>query len=283
MPGAATLGLFEVETDTTSDAIARLLVVSAGEWARRHGCTEILAPVDVNTWFSYRFVLPSGDARSEPAPYAWEPVQPAEYPALLGRLGFTEFERYATLGGRLPECEGSGASDTTCATEDAFEHALDAGYRFVGLDATTDLGCLLDELHPLCMAAFRDNLLFEPLSKDHFRALFTGSIAASDCTLSQCVRDREGRLAGFALVLADRGTVAVKTIAIAPKHRGRRLSTALVHLVLRRATALGHRQFVAALVRRGNRSESLALPCLAAASDQWRREYVLLRCELETP
>jgi hypothetical protein len=58
--------------------------------------------------------------------------------------------------------------------------------------------------------------------------------------------------------------------------RGRRLSTALTHLVLARAAERGHRAVISALVRAGHASERLSGPHLLSGVRTWTREYGLL-------
>ena len=94
------------------------------------------------------------------------------------------------------------------------------------------------------------------------------------------MRDGSGRLAGFVLAFVDGDTAVVKTIAVTPELRGKRISSALVHLVLKASVERGLRTVVSALVRRGNTSEHLASPYLKLGVTPWKREYILMRRSL---
>ncbi|MEK7401539.1 MAG: GNAT family N-acetyltransferase [Gemmatimonadota bacterium] len=274
---AAAVGLVELAVGEAGANAARAIVDAATEWAEQAGLDELIAPVDVNTWFSYRFLLPPAPGPVPPAPFAWEPAQPDDYPRVFAALGFEELERYQTLGGDLTQAEGEDAATVLAATEMAFKKAAQAGFTFHRLETPDALAPLLDELHALCMDAFRDNLLFEPIPLELFRALYAESSGGRDATLTHWVRDAIGRLAGFVLAFVDGDTAVVKTIAVTPELRGKRISSALVHLVLKTSVARGLRKAVSALVRRGNTSEHLSSPYLKLGVTPWKREYVLMR------
>jgi hypothetical protein len=278
VPSAAVLGLFEVDLAAPADAATRLLLDATDQWARANGIPQVFAPVDVNTWFCYRFSLPARGRGAAVTPYEWEPAQPPEYLSLFRRCGFAEAERYITVG--LSDALGGVAlSGAVRYTAGAFRDAVAAGYRFERVASAGRLDNLLGDLHGLCMDAFRDNPLFEPLPVDLFRRLYASAASARDCGLTYVVRDTRGRLVGFVFAFADGDAVIIKTIAVAREARGRRLSTALTHLVLAAGSEAGYRTFVTALVRRGNTSELLIRPHLVPGVRRWQHEYVLLRRE----
>lgn len=274
---AAAIGLIELAAGTAGLDAVRAIVDAAAEWAERAGLGELIAPVDLNTWFAYRFLAPPVPGPPAPPPFAWEPAQPAEYPQLFESLGFAELERFQTMGGDLDEAVGESAAAVLAATETALQNAAQAGFTFHRLETAGALAPLLDELYPLCMEAFRDNLLFEPIPLELFRSLYAESAGGRDASLTHWVRDGSGRLAGFVLAFVDGDVAAVKTIAVTPALRGKRISSALVHLVLKTSVERGLRKVVSALVRRGNTSEHLSSPYLALGVTPWKREYVLMR------
>lgn len=271
--GAAALGLFEANLDAISRA-GGMIIDAAAEWARTNGRSEIFAPLDVNTWLSYRFLVHS-DPLGGPDLYAWEPAQPREYCDLFEQHGFEEAERYHTIGLQHKGDVGLATGlEQTALARAAGERA---GYRFQQLESPDDMAAVIDELHPLCMDAFRDNFLFEPIPLELFRRLQTTVAAGRDCSLSHVVRDAGGALVGFVFVFLDRGDVVIKTIAVKPEARGRHVSTALIHAVLQAAAARGCKSIVSALVRQGNTSEFLSQRHMHEDVSTWRREYVLLR------
>lgn len=273
----ASLGLFEIEVDRTAHPAGRFLIDEACQWAFARGLPEVYAPVDVNSWFNYRFLVPPHGENAAVAPYPWEPAQPEAYLALFRDTGFGDAEWYRTVGAEFEDRSGPGIDAPIGHTAKAFDAADAAGYAFECVDQPAKLAPLLDEMHTLCSEAFRDNLLFEPLPVDLFRRLYGGAAAARDCSLTQIVRDPAGRLAGFVFAFVDGDAVVIKTIAVIPEERGRHLSTALTHLVLANAAERGYRKFVSALVRRGNTSEFLSQPHLVPGLRAWTHDHVLLR------
>ena len=276
--GTASLGLFEIAIGRhTTHRTGRRLIDTACEWARGRGLTEVYAPVDINSWFNYRFLVPPEGENLAVAPYPWEPARPEAYLALFREAGFEDAEWYRTVGAEFDERSGSSMDAPVRYTAKAFDAAVAAGYGFQRVGSAAELAPLLGEMHALCSAAFADNLLFEPLPLDVFRRLYGSAAAARDCSLTHTARDPAGRLAGFVFAFVDDGAVVIKTIAVIPEERGKRLSTALTHLVLTGAADRGHRKLISALVRRGNTSEFLSRPHLVPGLATWTHEYVLLR------
>jgi hypothetical protein len=275
-PGTAVIGLFELEPGPCLAATGELLIAGASEWATRTGHDRVFAPVDLTTWFNYRFMLPAEGNGAAVPPFGWEPAQRPAYITLFRDAGFADADRYRTVGATLDDAGPFAVGRSIEATRGAYETAVAAGYAFERLGSLECFASVVDELHPLCTDAFRDNPLFEQLPLATFRRLYAGAAASRDSTLSHVVRRPDGRLAGFVFAFVDRGDVIVKTIAVTRDVRGRRLSTALTHLVLARGAERGHRAFVSALVRAGNTSQFLSEPHLRPGMRSWSHEYVLL-------
>jgi GNAT superfamily N-acetyltransferase len=272
--GGTALGLFEVAPDSV-DSAGALVIEAASMWAVANALPDIFAPLDVNTWLSYRFLIQPDATLAGPERYSWEPAQPREHLELFSRHGFEEAERYRTIG--LQHKGDVGLADAVRHTAPARAAAEAAGYRFQRLDTADEIGVLMEEIHRLSMGAFRDNYLFEPIPLEMFRAMYAGAAASRDCSLSHIVRDAAGAIAGFVFVFIDRGDVIIKTIAVGPEARGKHVSTALIHLVLARAAERGYKTIVSALVRCGNTSEFLSQRHMHDDVATWRRDYVLLR------
>jgi ribosomal protein S18 acetylase RimI-like enzyme len=279
-PGVATMGLFEMAITPGGASAGRALIEAGVDWAIATGHHALYAPVDVVTWFSYRFLIPPADDDAAVPPYAWEPAQPDEYPSLFLAHGFEEAERYITTG-TIYEASAGDSLEAVRVTNRAYAAAAAAGYRFEQLAGAEQLDALLEELHPLCMDAFSGAVLFEPLPVPLFRRLYMSAAASRDCSPTHVVRDAGGQLTGFVFAFVDGDAVVIKTIAVAAEARGRHLSTALSHLALRTGAERGLRSFVSALVRRGNTSEFLAQAYVVPGVRAWKHEYVLLRKNLE--
>jgi hypothetical protein len=273
-PGAAGISLFECGPGVNRDANTGMLIDAACRWANDHGCPEIYAPVDLNSWFSYRFLLPPAPHATLGRLYAWEPVQPLEHVAAFVRRGFQEAERYHTLIGEFDE---SARAALSAMPTPAASRAQADGYVFEQLTEPAGLPALLREAHGVCMDAFAGTLLFAPIDAELFVGILLAGASTRDCTLTHWVRDGSGRMAGFALAFVDDGAAVVKSVAIAPEARGRHLSTALTQLVVKTALARGHTTFISALIRSGNTSEFLLSPYIPRGTNVMKHEYVLLR------
>ncbi len=270
------IGLYEAVPGEAGDVATSMILDAGLAWASARDLGELVAPVDANTWFSYRFVLPPPEGSTAPPPFGWEPRNPPEYPERFRRHGFTDRERFETVGFRCPRSGPYPPEMFVAHTRKGWESAVGAGFSVERLDGRADLPAFLDELHPVCMAAFTDNPFFDPVPPALFRAMFGEALARTRGHLTFYARDGSGRLAGFVFAFPDRDAIVVKTVAVAPEARGGGLSSALLHAVFRPAVEAGADRFVSALVRRGNTSEFLVSPHMAPAVDTWSREYVLL-------
>ncbi|HSM04702.1 MAG TPA: GNAT family N-acetyltransferase, partial [Longimicrobiales bacterium] len=81
----------------------------------------------------------------------------------------------------------------------------------------------------------------------------------------------------------DGGAAVVKSIAVSPEHRGRHLSTALIHHLLAAAEPAGVHEMISALVRTGNTSEFLSRRHLMPGVGTWRHRYAVLGRPVEAP
>ncbi len=278
--GAGLVGLYEAGEGREGDATTERILEAALEWATTQGLGELFAPVDSSTWFSYRFTVPASSPGSDRPPYHWEPTHPPSYLSRFRQLGFEDVEFFETRGFDFPPTGSYGIQDAARYASPAWEAARDAGFGFHRLNDELD-AIPYEELHRLSTAAFRDNALFEPLSVEAFRGLYASAMTGAAADFTHWVRDPDGQLCAFVFAFSENDEVVIKSIAVDPLARGRKLSTALVHLVLEGAHEKGISSVVSALVRRGNTSEFLGKPHLMPGVATWTREYVLLRRALE--
>ncbi len=271
------LGFFEVDVeDAGRAAVAAALIDAGSAWLRGRGVNTVYGPVDLATWFTYRFRVPTEDSADEEAepPFAWEPVNPPEYVLWFLEAGFTEADRYHSIAFRADD--PALVDLVAAATRVVHDEARDKGFAFRPLDAARlDAEALL--LYTLSMDAFRDNFLFEPIPADVFRALYAAAGGGGE-RFVYFVLDPHGREVGFVLAFVDRGYTVVKTIAVRPDSRGQRLSTALMHLVFGAMAARGLRQVISALVKTGNTSEFLGARHQSLRA--WRHDYALFEKSL---
>jgi GNAT superfamily N-acetyltransferase len=233
----------------SATAGAALLKAACRDLAAR-GCTVAVGPMDGNTWRSYRLVT-----HTSPRPaFYLEPGFPPAWAGHFALSGFLPLARYfSAMTGRL---------------EDPVSPA--GGHR----RQLTDRGILLRPLnlehfeaelrliYPLCLASFKDNLLFTPIPEEAFVSLHRPLRPYLAPGLSW-VAALEGRAVGLAFAFPDllqeqRGeamdTLVLKTLAVAPEFRGFGLGHALVAACHSAAAGRGFRHVIHALIREGNPS-----------------------------
>ncbi len=143
------------------------LLQRACEELSRHGCTMAVGPMDGNTWCSYRLVTQSG---SEP-PFWLEPSHPSDWLRHFSTAGFRPVAQYfSSLNADL-----SGTDARVAAAE---RRLLAQGITIRPMNSepaqAEQINEDLAQLLKISTAAFRHNLLFQPISLDAFRRLSSG-------------------------------------------------------------------------------------------------------------
>lgn len=268
-PGFGYVGFFEVDLDHRNvSKVSSLLLRTASEWLRVLGVTEAYGPLTFNTWFPYRFRLPSAGQDSSPL-FSWEPVNPPEYVSLWIDFGFEEVERYHSQG-------LSGLQEFAELTRPAFEKATAKGYSFRSFNAERVLEVEVPLLYKFSMEGFKQNFLFEPIPFEAFRQLYVPLAKKANLSLANFVLDPEGKEQGFFFCFPDQGYLVMKTTTVSEASRGLGLSNALMHVNALNALKQGCDKFIPALVRAGAQSESYG----KKSSALWKHEYALFRRSL---
>jgi GNAT superfamily N-acetyltransferase len=282
LPNTALLGLYEARSGQEGDEATRDLLARAMEWSRRHGCRRLLAPVDGCSWLAYRFRVPGPGDREVPArrDFPWEPNHPPRYLERFLREGFHEAIEFETLGLIFPHDGPYRVVDAEAQTRPAAEAVTSAGYRFRLLREHRNALPWAD-LHRLCSDAFSESPLFAPISPDVFQALYGGALGPAARDFTHWIVDPEGVPCAVMFAFRDGDAVVIKSVAVHPAHRGRKLSTALVHRGLAAAAEQGVSELVSAMVRAGNTSEFLSRRHLMPGVTSWRRCYAVLARELD--
>jgi len=270
------IGLYEAAPDPDGSRAAELLMEAATEWAVAHDIEEIFAPVDVNTWFNYRIMVQRNERASAPDPFTWEPAASVEYHGHFLNHGFEVAASFETVGLHIPDDGEHTFGDLVARTRPGYEAAISSGLQ-IDRVRSEDIGAVLPELHALCTDAFEDNLLFESIPFEAFRALYGNAIAKMDGHLTFLARERGGRLVGFLFTFPDQDWLVLKTIAVASDVRGQGLGTALSHALYREAGQAGFRRLITALVREDNVSRLMLDPNKMPGVETWTRRYELLR------
>lgn len=270
------IGLYDAAPQQGAGYAAELIIEAAMQWATAHDLEELFAPVDVNTWFEYRAMLSPKEGVFEPDPFSWEPLASQEHQRHFNDHGFVLEASFETVGLEINDTGDFTFSDLLKRTRSGYETAIAEGLRIERLTSER-VKAVLPELHALCLKAFADNLLFEPIPLQAFRALYESALTAVPEHFTFLARDQADRLVGFLFTFPDRGWLVMKTIAVAPDLRGRRLGTALTYAAYREAGEAGFRRFITALVREDNVSRLMLDPRNMPGVETWTRRYELLR------
>lgn len=264
--GTGYLGLFEA----ASPEAARLLLDQAERWLALQGATRIFGPVAFNTWFPYRLRLPEPAQLDDGLHFAWEPLNPPEYPEYFEQAGYSVAETYQTLGiGALEGMLERSRAD--------YERALSLGYKIRPMERAHLLDGQLPILHRISMESFSKNFLFEPIPLEIFRELYVPLADKADLSLACFILGPEGKELGFTFNFPDSEYIVLKTFAVLPEARGLGLSNALMHSALAEAQARGIRKTISALVKTGLQSESYT----KAEAPIWSHEYALYRKDIQ--
>lgn len=262
--GTAYVGFFEC--DLSALDVAQALIKKAIEWAKDRGATEVIGPINFSTWFHYRYQVGSPDKS-----YRWEPVNPAAYPTTWKKAGFETVETYQTQA-------FAGIGHFIETVKPSFEKATKRDFRFRTFSENEVLTKDVPVLHKLSLACFQTAYLFEPIDLETFRALYVPVAEKRfSSQLAWIALSPEGEEIGFVFGFIDDGLYVIKTLAVHPSFQGHGVSNALCYLGALEAQKLGATGYVTALVRSGNRSESLTKKCPLV----WAHEYELYRKSLK--
>ena len=278
--GVAYAGFFEVDTvrDDASAVAAGLLEHVAG-WARARGATRLVGPIDLSTWFSYRFVVERATTQGEQRFHSWEPVNPPEYPEYFVAAGWSEIALYHSQGFRAASAEGflPGYDSLRRAHDDA--HAL--GFRLRPLDRSDLARRDLPLLHEMSHAVFGSAFLFEPLPYRLFAEVYAAAMQRYDYAPSFIAEAPDGAPGGFLFAFFDDDHLVIKTVAVLPAYQRMRLSSALLFPAAEMARARGVRHGVSALVHDGGKIEHHERRSETETGGAlWRHDYALFGRDL---
>jgi hypothetical protein len=242
--GVGMLGHFEAHDEPEA---TRLLLSSAAAWLRQQGATDVIGPIDGDTWHRYRV----NAGPFELAPFLLEPVNPPHYDALWRSAGATVAERYVSQ--RIDD-----VAPLLPRIAPVAKRARERGYRIRPIDPAR----LAEELAivwSISREIFAANAWYYDIALDDFLALYAGieRILVRDLVLF--AEDADGTPVGFLFAYPDRDARVVnyKTIGVLRAHRGSGAAAALQEAGYRAALAIGAGAANHCLIRAGNRSESM--------------------------
>lgn len=233
------------EADDAPDLVAAMLH-DAARWLRAHGASQVVGPIDGDTWHRYRVNAGPFDT----PPFLLEPVNPPYYDALWRAAGFDVLERYSSK--RIDD-----VSRLCAKLAPMRDRALARGYRVHCIDAAR----LQDELTlvwKLSLEIFRGNPFYSDIALDDFLALYAGieQILVPELVL---FIEHGNEPAGFLFAYPDTDarTVDYKTIGVVPAHRRGHVGWAMLQQAYTAALTMGRPIANHCLMREENASQSM--------------------------
>jgi hypothetical protein len=271
-----TLGFFEIDLRHSQHQEAFLFCLAEAEsWFKKQGVKHVVAPVDINTWFNYRFSLPGKKFFPR---YKWEPTTPPEYLELFKNSSYSHFAYYNSvffplfrLGSFTP---GSGH------LRRSYKRISSLGYSLRPFDKENFRTKELPVFHEISHEAFSDALLFEAIDLGTFSDLYAGAISAYDFSPSCVLVAPDGETAGFLFALFDGDALVIKSIALRQKYRGLKLSSGMIYSAVKMAFDQNKKVTISALVRTGITSEKIAGNSQKWALFSWTHDYVLVKKDI---
>jgi GNAT superfamily N-acetyltransferase len=228
--------------------VARTLLDAVCASLAGQACTLAVGPMDGSTWRRYRLLTDRG---SEP-PFFLEPDNPDDWPGHFTQAGFTPLARY-TSSLNPDIVRGKTAAEP-----------VPSGVTVRELDPR-QIESEMSDLWRVAAAGFAGNFLHTPIEEAEFREIYDPVMPLVRPELVQFA-EVDGRPVGFCFAVPDllqarRGhpidTVVVKSMAILPEHRRRRLGSVLIDRIVERARGLGFRRAIFALMHDDNPSRRL--------------------------
>ncbi|MEZ4682040.1 MAG: GNAT family N-acetyltransferase [Caldilineaceae bacterium] len=233
---------------------------------REQGIDYVIGPMDGNSWHRYRLVTMAG----ERSPFLLEYYTPCDWPAIFTAAGFAPLAGYSSA-----QTATANYQDPSAAKFVARADKLGVTLRpFDPARAQTELTAL----YALSVQSFAHNVLYSPIDRHEFLALYTPLLPyiVPDLFL---LAEHAGQLVGFVLAVPDylqqaRGaaidTIIIKTLARHPARHYAGLGSYLAQAIHERAAALGYQTAIHALMHDDNASR-----IISDKSAQTIRRYAL--------
>jgi hypothetical protein len=247
------IGLIGHYAVTDAEAATHLLDAACSQ-LKASGCTLAVAPIDGNTWNSYRLLVERG---KHPV-FFLEPDNPDNWQQHFRDRSFKTLTNY------------SSALNTNLAQSDNRLQKVSQRLNNIGVSIrSVDLHCFESELHKIyevAIQSFKHNFLFTPISQIEFMTHYRSSLPYIQPELV-LIAEHQHYPVGFIFAIPDflqkmRGekidTMIIKTVAILPNRIYAGLGNLLVAKCQEMAHQLGYSQAIHALMHDGNPSVNIS-------------------------
>jgi GNAT superfamily N-acetyltransferase len=225
----------------------RRLFDAAFDWLKARGCQRVRGPIERHTWYPFRVVTDGFGSRP---PLTGEPQNG---PNLAAQMKDAGFEAVAWYVSTLTQTD-----QQVVRTTDQLQRLKEGGFTvrcFDPAQAPKELALI----HALTCRSFEApfNYMFAPIDLAEFQVV-VGPGGGITPDLFLICHDASGAPAGFCYTTVEGDAASIKTLVVAPEHRGSGLGSALVALTHRRCHELGIRCVIHALMRQGGPSVSIS-------------------------
>jgi ribosomal protein S18 acetylase RimI-like enzyme len=271
------IGFFEADLDhkKVSEAF-NLAITAAEEWLKKNNVSKVQAPLDINTWFNYRFSKPSKDKYR----FKFEPTTPAEYEELFRQKGYVDHSYYHSVA--FPYIKILFFIIGMRGFKKTHDHLLAQGFSHRPMNfekfETDELPFIYDLVHQ----EFSETVLFEPIEFDVFKMLYASALTSYDFSPSCILLDSNKKPAGFLFAFYEQNHLVIKSIAIKKEYQGLKLASGMIYQAVKKSQEIpGMKACISALVRSGIKSEKIENSRTKNVGLAWKHEYVLLEKELK--
>lgn len=236
------------EFSRNNKAAAQELLRLAASMARKQGQQTLIAPLDGDTWHSYRTIIESS---AEPK-FFLEPDSPLSAD-ILEEAGFELIAQYSSSLINL--AASKTAIDNTIAKRQA---AIESSFSIRHFNSNKFESELRD-IYDLSLISFENNFLYQAISFEQFAELYR--------PLSALITDKlvwlafsKSKLIGLMFALPDRlngEQIILKSVAVHPDFNGLGIASYLLARVHSEALKLGFTGSVQALYKDDNKSAAL--------------------------
>ncbi len=275
-PDQGTIGFFEINLESSNHKEAFEFAINEAEkWFREQNVKQLIAPVDINTWFNYRFSIPSKKFFPR---FKWEPTTPPEYLDFFKKFGYDYFAHFNSVF--FPHLRIGNFAPGAGHLERSHKRLIKAGFSLRPFDQENFKSKELPLFYEISHEAFSDALLFEKIDLQTFSELYAGAVASYDFSPSCVLLDPEGNEAGFLFAFFDGDHLVIKSIALRRKYQGLKLSSGMIYSALKMSFDLNKKVTVSALVRTGLTSEKIAGKSQKWSWFSWTHDYVIVKKDL---
>jgi hypothetical protein len=276
LPNTGTFGFLEMDEKHPQHGPAlKLALDKAEEYLRSKGASEIVGPIDLNTWFNYRFSEPGKKFFPR---MSWEPTTPPSYLDSMKREGYSHFAFFHTVF--FPHIGYGEMILGAGPMKRSYKRIHEEGFKLRPFDREKFMTHELPLFHEISHETFADSLLFEPIDLETFRSLYAAAIQRYDFSPSSVLISPEGETAGFIFAFFDGDYLVIKSIAIKKKFQGKRLSSGMIFNAVRQSVPLKKKGTISALVRTGLASELIEKNVKKTMWFSWAHYYSLVKKDL---